>query len=236
MKAKNREWKVTEHSPIEKIEDNLWVVEGRLPGTPIMRRMSMVKRSDGKILFYHAIPLEDSLLDEIRAWGTPAYLVVGHNNHMVDAHAFREKLGLKLYGPVECAKEISARTTLDGTFEEIPGDLNVIVKSVPGTKFGEPVAIVTSGEGARVSLLFCDAIQNNEKSHMPLVFRMIGFASEHPKVVPLFRLLFVKNKIALKQALLQYAETKNLSRIIPFHGAIAETNPAEALRSAANKL
>ena len=233
---KNRAWAVTPHAELEKIDDNLWAVEGKLPGAPIMRRMSIIKRSDGSLLFYHAIPLEDNLLDEIRAWGKPAFLVVGHNNHMVDAHAFREKLRLKLYGPKKSAEKIAARTTLDGTLEDIPADPNVLVVSCPGTKEGEPVAIVKSGGGTRVSLLFCDAVQNNPAETLPFIFRLIGFASVSPKVVPLFRLLFMSNRAELKQALLKFADTPNLSRIVPFHGAITNERAAEALRSAANAL
>jgi hypothetical protein len=235
-KELNRGWAVTPHGPLEKIDDNLWVVEGKLPGAPIMRRMSIVKRSDGTLLFYHAIPLEDSVLDEIRAWGKPAYLVVGHHQHMVDAHAMREKLGLKLYGPKESADKIKARTTFDGTFEDIPKDPAVSVEVLTGTKLGEPIVIVNSGGGAHVSLLFCDAIQNNQKDTLPLPLRLIGFAGTSPKVVPLFRLLFMGDRATLKAALLRYSDTRNLSRIIPFHGAITNSGAAEALRAAANDL
>lgn len=235
-KELNKAWEVTAHAPLEKIDDNLWAVEGKLPGAPIMRRMCIVKRSDGTLLFYHAIPLEDSLLEEIRAWGKPAYLVIGHHQHMVDANALMDKLGLKLYAPKDSADKVKARTTLTGTFEDIPADPAVSVEVLDGTKLGEPIVVVRSGGGTRVSLLFCDVVQNNPKETVPLPLRLIGFASTSPKIVPLFRLLFMGNRVKLKAALLKWADTPNLSRIIPFHGTITSSNAAAALRVAANDL
>ena len=231
-----RPWAVTPHNPIEKIDDNLWAVEAKMPGMPIRRRMCIVKRSDGTLLFFHAIPLDDAELDEIRAWGKPAYLVVGHDQHMVDAHAFKEKLGLKLYGPKERKEQINMRSPLDGTLEDIPSDPSVSIQSVPGSKLGEAVAIVSSGGGARVSLLFCDVIQNSPGSMTALPFRLLGFSGDHPKVVPTFRLLFTSDRAALKKALMNWADMQNLTRIVPFHGTIVETGAAAALRTAAREL
>src|SRR5216684_8278099 len=45
-----RPWIVTKHGPIEKLEDNLWVVAGDVPGIPFRRRMSIIKRADGTLL------------------------------------------------------------------------------------------------------------------------------------------------------------------------------------------
>src|SRR5437870_4168250 len=74
-----RPWIVTKHGPIEKLDDNLWVVEGDVPGMPFRRRMSIIKRADGTLLFVNAIPLESSALAEVQAWGKPSILVVPHD-------------------------------------------------------------------------------------------------------------------------------------------------------------
>ena len=207
-----------------------------MPGVPIMRRMCIVKRTDGTLLFFHAIPLDDKELDEIRAWGKPAYLVVGHDQHMVDAHAFKQKLGLKLYGPKERKEKIDNRSPLDGTLEDIPADPSMSLAVVPGSKLGEPVLTVRSGGGARVSLLFCDVLQNTPKEKVNFFFRLLGFSADHPKVVPAFKLLFLSDKAALKEALVKWAQIPNLLRIIPFHGDIVDSNAAEAFRVAASEL
>ena len=61
MPRKPRPWIVTRHDPIEKLEDNLWAVQGDVPGIPFKRRMFIIKRSDGTLMFSGtAMPVEDS--------------------------------------------------------------------------------------------------------------------------------------------------------------------------------
>jgi hypothetical protein len=65
------------HGPLERLDDNLWAVESDVPGIPgLERRMSIVRRADGGLLFYNAVPVRDAVLGEIRALGAPAQL--GH--------------------------------------------------------------------------------------------------------------------------------------------------------------
>ena len=47
----SRAWIVQPHGPIEKLEDNLWTVRGKVPGVPgFTRRMSIVRRDDGSLV------------------------------------------------------------------------------------------------------------------------------------------------------------------------------------------
>src|SRR5689334_2890046 len=112
--ATKRPWTVTPHGPIEKLDDNLWALSSPVPGMKIQRRMSIVRRSDGTLLFYNAVPMDDRTLDEIKAWGKPAFLVVTHDQHMIDGDAFREKLGLAVYCPRATHEKVRARTQVAG--------------------------------------------------------------------------------------------------------------------------
>ena len=95
-----RPWTVLTHGPVEKIDENLWGVESDVPGIPgLKRRMSIVRLQDGELLFYNAVPVSDSALAEVRALGNPAYLVIPQHLHMIDAHAFRARLGVRVYAP-----------------------------------------------------------------------------------------------------------------------------------------
>jgi hypothetical protein len=153
MPKSTRPWTVLPHGPIEKLDDNLWTVTGDLPNVHVsgIRRMSIIKRSDGTLLFFHAIPLEDTALGEVRAWGRPAILVVPHDQHVVDARAFAERLGLNVFGPKLNEKKLRARVDLAGTLDALETDPSVTFESLAGTKTGEPVGVVRTGE--RVSLL-----------------------------------------------------------------------------------
>jgi hypothetical protein len=232
MAKPERPWIVTAHGPIVKHESNLWTVEGRLPGAPIPRRMAIARCRNGTLVFYHAIPLEDRALAEVLAWGRPAQLVVAHANHGLDATPFARRLGLRIHGPRADARRLRARFDLAGFLEDLPADPDVTFQSMEGSKTGEPVEVVRSGE--RVSLVFSDAIQAHGDGQS-LFFRLLGFAGE-AKVVPLFLLLFTRDRAALKAHLARLAETPGLARLIPCHGAVVEQDAAGALRRAAAKL
>ena len=231
-----RPWTVLPHSAIQKLDDNLWTVENSVPGTRIGRRMCILKRTDGSLLFFHSIPLDETALAEVRAWGTPRYLVVGHDQHTMDAHAFQEKLGLEAYGPKSNEEKLRGRMTLTGALEDIPKDPSMDIFSVLGTKHGETAIILRSGGGTRVSLLLSDVLHNTHKEDTSFLFRMLGFTSDGPKVVPAFRMLFTKDKAVLKKTLTDWAKIPNLKRLVPFHGRIVEKEAAEAVRTAAAKL
>jgi len=228
-----RPWIVTRHDPIEKVEDNLWTIQGDVPGVPIKRRMFIIKRSDGSLLFFGcAIPLEDDLLAEISAWGRPAILVVTHNQHMIDARPFAEKLKLSVYGPKECEGKIRQRADITGFLADIPKDAAVDILPVAGAKTGEPVAIVRSAGGQRVTLLFSDAVQNNSKASIGFIPRICGFAGG-PKVVPLFKMLFTQDKAALKRQVAEWSELPGLARLMFCHGDTVTDGAAAGLEAAA---
>jgi hypothetical protein len=181
------------------------------------------------VVCYHAIPLQESALAEVLAWGTPTQLVVGNASHGVDAAAFAKKLGVKLYGPRGDARRMRARWEMAGTLEDLPADPGVAFESVAGTKAGEPVELVRSGD--RLSLIFCDAIQNHGEGG-PLLTRLLGFRGG-PRVVPIFKLLFTSDRAALKADLLRLAALPGLTRLIPCHGAIVDRDAPAVLRAAA---
>lgn len=229
-----RPWIVTRHDPIEKLEDNLWVVEGDVPGVPFKRRMSIVKRSDETLLFFNAMPLEDSMLEEVKAWGKPAVLVVPHDQHMIDARAFAEKLGLKIYGPKECESKAQTRATMSGTLEALPSDASLRIEPVAGVKNGEPALVVTS-DGGRVSMLFSDVLMNNRKESLGLFPRLLGFAGGL-KIAPVFKMMFLRDKQALKGQLEKWADTPDLARLVPCHGDLVASAPGQALRGVSTTL
>jgi hypothetical protein len=234
MARKPRPWIVTKHGPIEKLEDNLWVVDGRVPNVPFPRRMSIIRRADGTLLFFNAIPLEEPALAEVTAWGKPAILIVPHDQHMIDARAFAERLGLKVYGPAACEAKVRARADIAGLLDAVPADPSIRIEPVPGVKNGEPVLVVTSG-GGRVSLLFSDVIMNLSKGSIGLLPRVMGFAGG-PKVPPVFRMMFLKDKAAVKAQLESWSNLPGLARLVPFHGDLVNAGAPEALRAAAAKL
>lgn len=234
MAKAERPWIVTPHGPIQKLEENLWAVDSIVPGTPMQRRMVIVKRPDGTLLFYQAVPLDDATLAEVLAWGKPAVLIVPHDQHGMDARAFAKKLGAKIYGPKKNETKMRAKFDLAGTFEELPAEPTVSIRSLDGAKNGEPVGIVRSPNG-HVSLLFADAFMSNPSATTAWPLRMLGFAGG-PKVTPAFRLLFMSSAKTLRAEFEEVAALPGLKHLIPCHGAIVSENAADVLRKVAATL
>lgn len=232
MSRTPRPWTVSPHGPILKLEENLWVVEGQVP-TPggIKRRMAVVRREDGTLLFFHAMPLEDAAMAEIAAWGRPTTLVLGHDQHAIDADPFAKRLGLAIYGPGPNLDKLRARgLDIAGSLADLPADPNIRFEEVEGTRTGEAVGVVTSDD--RVSLLFADCCQNSPPDGMMFPLRVLGFAGG-PKVVPMFRFLFMRDRARLRAHLERLAALPGLARLVPFHGNLVDVEPTAALRKAA---
>jgi hypothetical protein len=229
-----RPWIVSKHGPLEKLEENLWVVDGTVPGLPFPRRMSIIRRSDGTLLFFNAMPLAEPELEEVLGWGKPATLLVPHDQHMIDARAFAEKLQLKVYAPKLCEEKARKRADIAGTFEDVPADPNLCIETAAGVKNGEPVLTLKSPSG-HSSVLVSDIVMNARKEQMGLMPRLMGFAGKL-RIVPVFRLAFLKDKQALKGQLTTLADLPGLKHLVPSHGDVVSEGVADGLRRAASTL
>jgi hypothetical protein len=232
-----RPWTVVPHRPLERLEENLYVVDGEVPGLAgLRRRMSIVRRSDGGLLFFNAVPVDDATLGRIRELGRPAMLVVPQHLHMMDAHAFRERLGVKVFAPAAGRARVAERVAVDGVFEEIPPDPAVSVFGADGFATGEGVALVRSSD--RASLVVADVVIHvpHGKGVQGLLFRLLGFTGDRPQLPVPVRLRVVRDRKALRAQLEELARTPGLARIVPTHGAVVDRDPAGVLREIAARL
>jgi hypothetical protein len=76
---------------------------------------------------------------------------------------------------------------------------------------------------------------NNSKESIGLFPRMMGFAGS-AKIVPVFKMMFLKDKKALKEQVNRWAELPGLARLVPCHGDLVTTSAPEALRAASATL
>ncbi len=227
-----RPWIVTPHDPLQKHETNLWTVAGEVPKVRgLNRRMAIIRLSDGRLVFYNAIPLDERALAEVKAWGQPSILIVPEHSHAVDARAFRERLALKAYCPAPERTQVEERVPVDGTLDQLSLGPTVRLEPVEGSKNGEPVLFVVSGE--RVSLIVCDVLMN--LPHRGLVMRLAGFSGA-TKVVPLWRLRAMADKAKVRAHLQRIATTPGLSRLVFSHGDLVEDGASAAVASAAARL
>ncbi len=229
-----RPWIVTRHDPLEQLEENLWAVHGDVPGFPrgcgIGRRMSIVKLSDGRLVFYNAVPLDDATLAQVRALGTPSILIAPIALHTMDAHAFQEKLGLQTFTSQQSLAAVHALIPAARSLDELPKDPSLRCVPLSGTRFGEAALVVQSG--ARATLLLCDCLHNSApgSGFNGRIFQWMGFTGEKPTMPPMFKWRAVRDRAALKKDLLALADTPGLVRLVPSHGGIITQEPAQLVR------
>ncbi|MFO0583512.1 MAG: hypothetical protein U0229_14670 [Anaeromyxobacter sp.] len=232
-----RPWIVCPHGPVTRLEDNLHLVESDVPGIPGLRRnMAIVRRADGGLLFFNGVPVDDAALERIRALGRPDILLVPQHLHTLDAHAFRERLGLRVFAPGSTRALTGAVVQVDGAFEDLPADPTTSVVTVRGFRTGEGLLLVRSGE--RTSLVVADVVINSPHvgGLAGLAFRLLGMTGERPRLPRPVRLRVLRDRAALRTQLEELAALPGLARIVPTHGPVWDRDPAGALREIAASL
>lgn len=216
-------WRVLPNGPLEKLEDNLWEVEGSMPGSPINRRMTLVRLQDGSIVVHNAICLKEEEQLELERWGTVRYIIVPNGLHRMDAPRYAARYpGAKVLCPDPARKGAGKVVRVDGNLSELPADPGLAVETLEGERIQEAVFIVRSG-GGRTTLVFNDSLMNLPRypGFKGWLIHAVG-STGAPKVTPLIKLYGVKNKAALRAHLSRLAALPNLARAIPGHGAVVE--------------
>lgn len=228
-------WRVLPNGPLEKLEDNLWEVEGTVPGMPLNRRMTLVRLQDGSIVVHNAICLKEEEQQEIERWGTIRYIIVPSGFHRMDAPRYAARYpDAKVLCPDAARKGASKVVRVDGNLSEIPKDPGLTVETLEGESIQEAVLIARSGSG-RTSLVFNDTLMNLPRypGFKGWLYQVIG-STGAPKVTPLLKMYAVKDKAALKAHLERLAALPHLVRAIPGHGAVVEgESTADVMRSVA---
>lgn len=227
------QWTVLPHKPLEKLADNLWSVEGTMPGGEVRRVMVLARLGDGRVVVHNAIALEEAHMKDLEAWGTPSFIVVPNGYHRQDARIWKDRYpAAKVLCPEGAKKKVAKVVAPDGSYDDLPPDPNVTLAHLDGCKKNEGVLVVRSGE--RVTVVFNDVLMN-----MPKVGGLMGFAlapTGRFAVPRIFRWLVTKDKAALAANLEKLAATAGLARVIVSHGDALTDKPADALRAAAREL
>jgi hypothetical protein len=225
--ATARPWTVHKPTPLTQRDEGLWTIDDDVPGLPgATRRMTVVKRLDGSLLFYNAIPVPEATLDQLRALGTPAQLIVPNEYHALDAAAFAHRLGLTAFAPAVAVEKLSSRLTCQ-PITALPLDAELKVFRVDGFRTHEVVVVV------RGTLLVADLVTNvpHFGGLTGLMMRLVGFSGPGLKLPAPVRKRVGRDVGAVGALMKELAAVEGLKRIIPSHGLIIEHDAAAALRA-----
>ena len=175
-------------------------------------------------------------MKELEAWGAPSALVVPNGYHRLDIHAWKQRYpSLAVWCPKPVEARVRERVPVDGAVEELPTDASLRVEVINGMKNGEALLVVTSG--ARVSVVFGDVFHNSPRGTGLVGFmnRVMGFTGG-PKVVPVQKLILMRDKESVRKQLALVAELPGLARLIPSHGRIVAVDAGAVLTRAATAM
>jgi hypothetical protein len=222
-------WTIHPHRPIEKLEPNLWRVEGDLPGGNGTRVMTIARRGDGSLVIHNGIALEEEPMKEIEAFGEPKVLLVPNSFHRLDAKVYRDRYpSLRVFCPKGAIPKVAQVVKVDGSYGDVPSDSEVRVFHLDGVKEHEGVFEVRSSGG--VTLVLNDVVNN-----LPVLSGVMGFMlspSGRVSVPRIFRWFFVKDKVAFFSCVERLAATTGLKRVIVSHGRMLLDGPGDSLRGA----
>jgi hypothetical protein len=225
-------WEVHPHRPLEKLEDNLWRVEGDLPGNNGTRVMTIAKLKDGRLLIHNAIALEEEQMKDIEAFGDPAILVVPNGYHRLDAKVFKKRYPkMKVLAPAGAKGKVEQVVAVDGGYDGAIDD-TVRVDHMEGLKGAE--GVVTVKHGDETTLVFNDCINN-----LPKMSGLWGFAlapTGMPAVPRITRWFMMKDGGAFRSHIEKLGDTAGLKRVIVSHGKVMSENPGQILRTVASRL
>jgi hypothetical protein len=231
-------WRVLNHGPLEPLADNLWRVEGALPGMSLRRTMTVVRRGDGSLLLHSPIALDDERQHELEALGPIAAIVVPNSGHRLDAPAYKARYPkVVVFCPRGGRSKIEQVVAVDGTYEDYADDGCIRFETLDGVGESEGAMLVRSKDGMTVVLN--DVVMNMDKKRdlLGYLFTTVMGSAPGPRVSRLARLVFVKDQPALRRHLERLADTPHLQRLIVAHEKVATgTDAAKALRQAATYL
>ena len=226
-------WTVLPHRPLEKLEPNLWRVEGDLPGSRGTRVMTVAKLDTGGLVVHNAVALEDEQMKELDAFGNVEYLLVPNGFHRLDARVFKDRYpAATVLCPASARKKVAQIVPVDGSYDDGPKSGTVRMSHVEGTKQHEGVVEVTSPSGTTVVL-------NDVINNLPKLGGVVGFMlapTGRPSVPRVFRWFFVKDRPAFTAGMERLASTPALKRVIVSHGKMLADKPADELRAALTSL
>jgi len=229
MAKASGEWKVRAHGPLLTLADNLLWLQGSLPGMSLKRTMVVVRLSDGKLVIHNDIALDDAHMAELERFGTPAFLIVPNGGHRLDAPAYKQRYpALRVFAPKGSRKRVAEVIAVDGVYEDFPNSEEVRLETLHGVNEAEGALIAKSGDGA--SLVLNDCMFNMDRKRDPLgfFFTTLMGSAPGPRVSRLAKLMYVKDKKALRADFERYAELPNLVRVIVAHEKVASGADARA--------
>lgn len=229
------DWEVLPHGELEPLAENLWRVEGELPGMKLRRCMVVGRAPDGRLVLHSAIAMDEAHMAQLEGLGRPTWLVVPNGWHRLDAARYKARYpDLKVICPAQVRKAVEQKVAVDGNYDDFAqldeaGTLRL--EHFDAERHVEGALVVESQDGQ--TLVFADSLFN--LPHQPGLYwfvygRLLG-ATGGPRVTLIGRVMMVlsRSKRAYRTFLQNYAQGGRVVRLVPGHGAVVDQDAQAVL-------
>ena len=229
-------WTVHPHGKLTALADGVHVVDGSLPGMPLPRRMTAIRRADGGLILHNPIAVDDATRAQVEALGPVRDLVVPSGHHRLDSKSFVQRYpDARVVAPRGAKRRVEEVVPVGATYDEVADDGRVAFAHLDGLREAEGVLVVRGGDGVTV-------VVNDVLFNLPhfgglfgLVYgRLMGNAGA-PRVTTVARLFVVKDKRALA-AHFERLAALDPKRLVMSHGDVIVDDVAVVLRRLAASL
>jgi hypothetical protein len=226
-------WPTRRHGALQQLSDNIWRVEGSVPGTLYKRQMIVTRDERERLLLHSAIALEPVALARLESLGTPTWLVVPNGFHRLDAPAYKCRYpGLIVVAPVGSIQRIQKAVQVDQTYADFQEGLVHNLEHAPWPNPREGILQVRSRDGT--TLVFNDLLWTPPGGGWQrAIYQLL---QQGPQVPLLSKRMLADDLKALRMWLERLAKTENLVRVVPGHGAPITRNASQVLQNIAARL
>jgi hypothetical protein len=238
-RAREAGWEVLPHEPLQRLEENLWWLQGSIKVVPLPRCMTVVRLRNGDVLVHNAIAVDDETLEHLESLGPLRWVVAPNRYHRMDVAGFKARYPqAHVVCPRGATRWVAERTRVDMDYEradeQLRDDPTISLHHLAGVGSTEGVISVRSEAG--LTLVFNDTLFNLEAG--PGLFWLIyGRLLRHagrPQVPNAFGWVLLEDKAVLTAHLHELAETSGLRRLIPGHGRPIDEDAKATLHRVAN--
>jgi len=215
------------HLHPEELAPGVWRVVGSL-AMPLKRNMIVYRLSDGTLLLYSVVAMDDEGLAALEKLGRPSVMVVPHTFHGMDAAFYKARYpDIQVVGPTEVEGRHPQLRFASPSSHRLDG---VTFHSVPGTKCGEVAMELALSTGGK-ALVFTDLVGEKEGKGN-LVMKILG-PPGGSGVARIVKWRQITDKQKVRGFLEQMAKIPSLELIIGCHGGPVQADCNRWMESAA---
>jgi hypothetical protein len=221
------EHRIFPHREFEQIVPGLWQLEGSLP-FPLPRNMTVHRLKNGELLIYSAIALNDAGMAALEELGTPAWMIVPHPLHTMDAAFYKQRYPkLRVIAPDDARAKLRG-VSVDFTPDAGLAELELRHHVAPGMRYTE-IVLDLDVEGGR-ALVFTDLLSPGNGPSLLLELLGPPGSTGVPRIVKLRQ---VRDKPAVRRFVQKLSEAGDVRYVLFSHGPAVTEGAAGELAIAA---